>query len=448
MNEHRSLPTKLLLPFTGAIAAVQLSFLWLALHPAGRGLFGDEVRYINAARAILNGQPTELELLWPPLYPQFLAGLIALGGGQSLLPVYLAQLALLIVTACVLADLGRAWTGNRDVGAIAAIVLLAYPHTAAYVYSLWPEILHLFLLTSAFWIVTCRAERLLWSPVVGLVLGLALLAKSLLTPFISVFGIALAWRSRIRHRIARCVMAACTLAAIIGPTVLHNLDEHGVATIANSSLFNHWVALNERSRRNLQDIVVSRMFRQWQRSGDSFEERNEFVRQQIVDHYEREGVLKSLLHLAGHQYFRLFDRGTFFADMAPGGLQHRPGKTGYQAPPRWLYPLLKALNTALYIGILVGAALGIGLGRPRGPIWIGLTFLAYNLTLLFFVHVKTRYRLQLLPVALILAGSAACWVWKKSQTPQPLGPIRKGLAPWTITGLLCIVLLLFAVAGR
>ncbi len=448
MTEPSPLPTRVFVIATGLIAAVQLSFAWLAFHPAGRGLFGDEARYLRTAEAIINGQPGELELLWPPLYPHFLAGVLTPVGAESLAPVYLAQLLLLFATALVIADLGRAWTCSREVGTLAAMLLLAYPHTVSYAYFLWPEILHLFLLTAALWVATRRSERLFWAGVLGVLVGLALLTKSLLTPFIPVFGIALAWRGRIRDRISRCLVAACVLVAVITPTILHNLNEHGVATIANSSLFNHWVALNERSRRNLEDIVVSRMYRQWQRSADSFSERNSFVKQQIADHYRRNGILKPMLHLASHQYFRLLDRGTFFADMAPGGLQHRPGRTGYQAPPRWLYPALKSLNTVLYAGILVGAAAAIGLGRPRGPIWIGLTFLAYNLTLLLFVHVKTRYRLQLLPVAVILAATAVSWTWRRGDTSQRLGPIRKGLPAWTVTALLCAALLLFAFAGR
>lgn len=448
MTETKPLPTRVFVLAAGLIAAVQLSFAWLSLHPPGRGLFGDEGRYLRTAEAIINGQPGELELLWPPLYPHFVAGVMAFGGAESLAPVYLAQLLLLFATAFVLADLGRAWTASREAGALAALVLLAYPHTVSYAYFLWPEILHLFLLTAALWVVTRRSERLVWAGVLGALVGLALLTKSLLTPFAPVFGVALAWHGRIRDRISRCLVAACVLTGVITPTILHNLNDHGVATIANSSLFNHWVALNERSRRNLEDIVVSGMYRQWQRSGDTFSERNDFVKQQIVDHYRRNGVLQSMLHLASHQYFRLLDRGTFFADMSPGGLQHRAGKTGYQAPPRWIYQALKALNTVLYAGILVGAALAVGLGRPRGPIWIGLTYLAYSLALLLFVHVKTRYRLQLLPVALILAASSACWVWQRAGMPQPLGPIRKGLVPWTVTAFLCAALLLLAFAGR
>jgi hypothetical protein len=45
--------------------------------PFPRHLWGDEITYAEAARRISAGLPPNLELLWPPLYPRFLA--LALG---------------------------------------------------------------------------------------------------------------------------------------------------------------------------------------------------------------------------------------------------------------------------------------------------------------------------------------------------------------------------------
>ncbi len=76
------------------LLAVQASAFALYWWPAPKVLWGDEIAYLDAARRLLATGSTGLDLLWPPLYPHVLAGLLQVAGG-SLILVQLVQAGLL-----------------------------------------------------------------------------------------------------------------------------------------------------------------------------------------------------------------------------------------------------------------------------------------------------------------------------------------------------------------
>ncbi len=114
------------------VALVQVTLWWLEHHPAPRALWGDEKTYLVSAMELLGGDPGWWpEPLWPPLYPQFLAGLIWLGGG-SLTGVVLVQSLLLAATAILWFDLIRRFTDSRAAGVAVAALILGYPPLVAF----------------------------------------------------------------------------------------------------------------------------------------------------------------------------------------------------------------------------------------------------------------------------------------------------------------------------
>jgi hypothetical protein len=103
------------------------------------------------------------------------------------------------------------------------------------------------------------------------------------------------------------------------------------------------------------------------------------------------------------QYFRLFDRESYFsAALPPLGRRYLAGE-GYRAAPPRLARLFALGEVVLYVAILCCAPFGlIRLVRERRPgASMIAALLAGQLLLFWFVHVKARYRLTLLPLLLL-----------------------------------------------
>src|SRR6185295_11448723 len=108
---------RLAMAIAGLAAVLQALLFALERGGAGRLLWGDEVLYLTAARRVLRGGPSELDPLWPPLYPHLLAAL-----GVSHLAVEIAQTLLLAATALLLGDLARRAYGGQGDGHSGALV--------------------------------------------------------------------------------------------------------------------------------------------------------------------------------------------------------------------------------------------------------------------------------------------------------------------------------------
>ena len=423
--------------FAGLAAALQAALFALERGGAGRMLWGDEVLYLEAARRLLGGGASDLDPLWPPLYPHLLA---ALGGSH--LAVEIAQTLLLAATALLLADLARrAYAGGGPAaglaGATAGGLLLIDGHVAAFSHYLWPEIVHLFLFVAALWGLARLSARpprnaagaegapgrppLLGMALLGGVLGLALTCKSLLLPFVPVLFVPplLAVRRRfgLRHAALSALVAAAALGAALAPTLLANARAGIGFRLADSSRFNLWVGLNDTSRRNLVGEIVGHKYDLYRRSAPTFPERNAILDGKIRRLVEREGLPRLAVRQVARQPFRLFDRASFLTDQLPGGAIAAQGR-GYRWAPEGLAAALRFAGTAVYAAVLLAAVLGIARGRSAfSPAAAGLRpvlllFLAYNVLLFLALHTKTRYRIQMMPALDLLAAFGVAGLWE------------------------------------
>ena len=391
------------------LLAVALQALLFAMDtwPAPRALWGDEIMYADLARRLAAREPAHIDFLWPPAYPRFLAGLMVLGGGSFLL-ARCVQVALLGLSALLLRDLSLRLVGSRLAADVAAALLVLDPQVAGFAHFLWPEVLHLFLFLAALWILVARADRPPWLALLGLVLGLALLTKSLLGPFLPLLLLPVVVGAGLRG-LARVALVAAAIAVTLTPTVIANARSGG-PFIADSSRFNLWVGLNDRSRKDLVDEVVGREYQRYLRSGETFAERTDALEGKIRALVRERGVRRILRAQLARQYFRLLDKDSFLTDQLPDGAIGRQGY-GYRDTPRPLAALVRGWSYVLYAVILAAAALGLAVDPPRGRSWrwalVG--FLAYNLAAFLFLHVKSRYRLAFLPVLDMQAGAFAAW---------------------------------------
>jgi 4-amino-4-deoxy-L-arabinose transferase-like glycosyltransferase len=388
------------------VLLVHLGLLWIYWRPQPKVLLGDEARYRAWADEILSGRDPEPDLLWPPLYPRFLA--LVLGSPQgSLLRVQLVQTALLIFVAFVLRDLVRRLTGRLLAADAAAWLVLAYPPLVAFAHYLWPEVLHQALFLGALWILLARPASLAWMPVAGILLGLALLTKSLLGPFLPVLLWPVLREGPWPRRLARAGLLLAVLGATVLPTMVANRSRAGRFVIADSSRFNLWVGLNDRSRKSLVDDRVGEEYAAYHDSAPTFAERDAILAERTAALVRERGILATLGGQLSRQYFRLFDKDSYLSDQLPDGPVGRTGN-GYQGTAPALVLLVRAVSYVLYAFVLVGFAFGLVLCPPRDRpgLWVVLAFLAYNLAIFLLLHVKSRYQLQLLPFVFLYAGCA------------------------------------------
>jgi hypothetical protein len=432
--------------WTVALLALTLqgALLWLEWRPQPRPLWGDEIMYWAAAGQVRAGRAPDLHLLWPPLYPYFLAELMPFSDATRL-AAQVAQLALLAACAFCLRGLGRALFPHGAAGDIAAALLVLDPQAAAFTVYLWPELPHLALFLFAWWALVTRAGRLPWLAAAGGALGLALLTKSLLGPFVPVLLAPLALSGPVRHRLLRPALVLAILMLTLLPTLVAHRATYGTASVADSSLFNAWVGLNDRARRSFVDEIVGDELHVYLQGAPDPSAREAVLRTKIARLVAERGVWPLLRAQLGRQYFRLFHHDSFFTEQLPGGGITAQGY-GYVTPPAWLAAVLLTWGAALYGCVLVAAALALATrlepGVQRAWLAVAILFVAYNLALFLVLHVMSRYRVQFLPVLDLLAGATVAWLWGS----RP----RTGSRPaaWIACGGLAAALLFLAFGGQ
>ncbi len=456
-----------------AALLLQAALLWIEWRPAPRVLWGDEGMYWQAAEQLRAGVEPDLHLLWPPLYPRFLATLMPLGAGTRF-AAQLAQVALLAVAAFLLSRLGRALlpgldtAGGIHAGDVAAALLLLDPQVAVFGAYLWPEALHLALFLFAWWALVARGGRWPWLVAAGVALGLALLAKSLLLAFVPVLLFPLLLDGPPWRRLLRPAVVAGAMALTLLPVQLHNRERYGVATVADSSAFNAWVGLNDRSRRNFVDEIVGEELGVYLRSAADPAMRAAIARAKARSLVEERGASTVLRAQLARQYFRLFDRDSFLTDQLPGGpIAKRGDGYGYVAPPAWLAAALRGWGWTIYGAVLVAAALAVATLRAspaaaadatattaaqrRAWLLVAALFVVYNLALLLVLHVKTRYRVQMMPVLDLWAGATLVWAWSRLRRPAGGETLHRPSPPartWVFGGALAALLVFLAFGGR
>jgi hypothetical protein len=423
-----------------AVALVHGTLWWLYYRPLPKALWGDEFAYLRSAKLLLAGNPAWWpDPLWPPLYPRLLAGIMAIGG-PTVLWIQVVQTCLLAAAAAVLYDLARRLSGSHRAAAVAGLLTLGFPPLAAYSHYLWPEVPHLLLFLAVLWLLAARAERPLWCGVAGVAAGFALLTKSLLGPFLPVLVLAAFARRPAGRWSARALVFLAALGLTVAPVVVGQHRRTGRVMIADSSAFNLWVGLNDRSRTDFEIDVVTGLYREYAASADSFLERDRILREQIrsyVDAHSWVGVVRS--HI-GRQYFRLFDKDCYLTNQLPGGAAPERYSAGYLRAPPGAASVVRASSYLLYGLVLALAPFGIALWLFRDRRWLAvlLAFVLYNLAIFFWLHVKSRYRIQLLPIAFLGAGCALAWLeaWLGGRPEAVAAPRWRWLAAIVTAGLL------------
>lgn len=419
-----------------AFLAVQGMVWLLEASPPPRRPLGDEALYRAAAVQLLETGTTDLSPLWPPFYILFLAALRWLGQGSWMWVPWL-QLGLLVAAAWLLRRLCRRLLGDGPESDGAAALMLIYPPLVAFSHYYWPEVLHLVMMLALAEILLSGRRGVGWMLGFGALLGLAVATKALLMPWVPLLlwwcgGPGDRWSSgpwgvKDRHgqpttapdpRPAgrfwpRC-WATVGLACVVLPLASWNQQRVGVWTLSDSVAFNLWVGLEDVSNKSFVDGVAGREYRTFLESGATFEERQAVLWDKIQGKVDDIGWSGFLGRQFPKQYHRLFDRDSYFTDQLPGGVIAQRGQ-GYRSPPPIVARLARTTSHGLYLGLLLLACVGVAVSAPSRRPWLYavLAFLGYNLLLFLFLHVKSRYRIQLMPWCFLYATLGATWCWRR-----------------------------------
>ncbi|MEM7482164.1 MAG: hypothetical protein AAF481_13390 [Acidobacteriota bacterium] len=389
--------------------AVHALLTVIALWPAARRPFGDERTYRAAAEALRSGEPFSPDLLWPPLYARLLAWI----PGEALLTgLQVAALAAAIVL--LRGVLARLLPQGTQSVRYATLWLATYPPLAAFAHYRWPEVPHLLWFSGILWILITGRRSWPWMVLLGALVALALATKSLLGPFLPVLLWPLAREPKGLQRVAAVAGLAFLL---LLPTMLENARREGRFAVASSAAFNLWVGLNEGAADSGEDAsgavsLVVREARTYRASAATAAERDRILWRKIRSFVRQRGLATVLRDQVSSQYGRLFAPGSFLTDQLPGGAIAELG-AGYRQTPAGLAWILRFVSWGMYLALLVGAAVGLvgWLWKGRGLSlvqrrwwWVLGLFLVYNLGLFLVLHVKTRYRIQMLPALVFFAA--------------------------------------------
>ncbi|MEN6458699.1 MAG: glycosyltransferase family 39 protein [Thermoguttaceae bacterium] len=172
----------------------------LASNLVRHGTFSNDV---PSPRPLRDGQGERVPTAYrPPLYPLLLAGCMATGLPEHLM-VGLLHLGLGLGTVALAWRLGRSWTGDRRVAALAALLVTCDPILLRWSTQLMTETLATFLTTAGLWALTWagRADGRavgMRAALAGVVLGLAALCRPSLLLWAVAAGVALAAANRRR----------------------------------------------------------------------------------------------------------------------------------------------------------------------------------------------------------------------------------------------------------
>jgi hypothetical protein len=398
--------------------------LWLYHHPEAKTLFGDENYYYGVARTLAGGGDVTPNPLWPTLYAH-LVGIVFKWAGTNVLPVQLIQIGMWIACAAFVFKIALHISRASAVALGAMGLFLLSPETAAFSHYLWPEVPHMFFFLAALWVVMSRGGTLTGTFIGGVLIGLALWSKLLLLPFIPAFLVFAHPGRALFRRWKQGLLFIAGIVLVLTPTMLSNAETHGRFMVADSSVFNLWVGLNDVETQDFRNDIAGHELRKFRRAAPDFKGRNEAFRAKTRELLRRQGLVKTIRKQVSKQYFRLFDHETFLTTQLPGGPR---SSYNYDAPT--ITAGLRLYSHVFHAFLLAAAAFGLmrlrflKLGWPQ---FLALVLL-FNLALFLFVHVKTRYLMQLVPVFAIFGAISlhAGWCRVRGVSVPENGEFRSG----------------------
>ena len=382
--------------------AEEVLLAWLYYAGSGKTLLGDEVRYLETARAILAGGPWHPSEIWPPAQSLLIAAL-----GASIAGVQIVQTLLFVACGVLVARLAKKVTSDSTAAVIAAALFLLNPGTAAYAHWLWPEMPHLFVVLLALDVLLVQKPSRVNAIVAGVLVGFALLFKNVLTAFWPLLLLAFVEWKPLRVRGAGAALFIIALGITIAPALVAGHRNTGHWSIADSSAINLLLGLEDSTRNDYVPGASTNRFTDYLESGATPDARNAWAWQQVREHVETTTPLEVVRTQLDRQYFRLFEAKTLLLTQLPG-----PACAGYRGAyrdaPSAAVGVVRWTSHAAHALMLAGFAFGLCLWRRWRTLapWLLIAFVGYQLALYSGLHVQARYLLPMVPVFCVFAGAA------------------------------------------
>lgn len=442
---RRSLSIPTIIIIGGTI--LNLALLFLYYYPSTKRLKGDETMYFEQAVAVARASHMHFSLLWPPLYGH-INGYIFRLFGEMLFPTQVIQIAMALISGIMWYRMSLRTTSSRIAATATLCLFLFSTHIISYSHYLFPEIFHIFMFTLALYIIMRWQERLAGIALAGLLLGLCLLTKSLLTPFIPflILYLAVFNPAEWKNRFSKCVILAGAVAITILPVMSYNYMFRGYFTIANSGPLNVWVSLTETELVEHKRNLVGLEFRRFQAAAPNDKTRNMVYRKKIYDFVREKGIRRIAADQISKQYFVLFEHDTFFSQQLPGGPKEK-----YAFESRALAGILCVYSDVTYALLLALTVIGIASVRIHKPSWIQLFFLfiLFNIALFFILDPKTRYRIQFTPFLIFFAGIGVAFLFdRENLSKSQSGAFRSTLTKVQMALVAASICLMEALAFR
>lgn len=422
---------------------VNLFLLYLYYSSGAKGLAGDETGYITRATLLAEGKDVVRLTIWPPGYDYFLSVPIYFSKFIHFIPTLLmAQIFQMIVWAVGLYfywKIVKVLITNDRVRLVAFALFALNPTLIAYSHYFWPEVVHLTVYLTVFWLLICHKPTAFSYCAIATLLAISLLLKSVYLP-ITVFIFLFLFIFRFRNRLSQRpnIIAIVIFLGILVPTLLDNYNKHNKVMIADSSLFNAWVGLNDTEITDWnKNSIVAHEFGVYLNTAETHNERNAIYLEKIKDLVIEQGVYNTVLNQFSKQYFRLFDHKTFFTKQLPGGMNEK-----YNFRSTYLASFLRLYNDVFWAATLFFFTFGVISCFKKEVNWLQflLLIILYNCALFLFFHVKTRYVIQFFPLLTILSAIGFCNANYILRTAWKEKNIRKAVIIFCSTLVSCFLL--------
>jgi 4-amino-4-deoxy-L-arabinose transferase-like glycosyltransferase len=364
-----------------------------------------------------------------PGYPLFLAGVYYLAGaGSRIAGARLAQTALLALLAPLAAALALKMGLSRRAAITAGLAAAFYPMLLLYPVGLASENLFIPLILLSLLALIWAGERagLLPSLLAGLLLGLAMLTRSIVAPFAILGGIWL-WRSGRSGKRGALVFLMAAFALCL-PWAVRNTQVMGQPAFVESSLgYNLYVGYHPGGNGGfVEDVAVLPLT--------------------IVDDAERDrfcsqSALEFIRADPGQALWRVVRRAVFFVAVEDRELSYFYASNffGHIQQP-WL-TLIYLVLVLPWIATALLAPLGMVVAPRRPVAWLAIALIAGYALPHLLVMAEPRFHLALVPVLLPFAAGAWCerrraFAWLLSRhTARLVRPWSVRIALGTLAGL-------------
>jgi 4-amino-4-deoxy-L-arabinose transferase-like glycosyltransferase len=390
---------------------VRLLILWQTDALDAR--IADERQYLQLASSIhegrgfawASGAPTSLR---PPLYPAFVAGIWTVAGEGDLQAVRLAQIALSLLTATLVYELGRRAYDAR-VGTLAAAITWLYPSLIYQDYTILTETLFTFLLVAftLLAVILVQRPRALVALGCGLALGLGALTRSVLWPMPLVLcpALLLLLGGHLRQRLALSALVLAGYALVVTPWAVRNTRLQRVLTVVdtmggmNLRMGNYEYTPEDR----MWDAVSMTGQRSWIYAF-TLEPHPAPVTEGVKDKWGQRKALEYMLANPGTTVRRMAIK---FGDFWGLERSYIAGvQQGLYDPPRWFVVLAAGAILASCAAVMLVGAAGLWLARPEWRAYVVLLLPIVSISGLHaIVFGHSRYHLPLIPILALFAAA-------------------------------------------